>query len=79
MTLVFHRSLYQLAAVQAAAAAYTPLCNAEVQENPHDFRVVLTPTTEQAAELGEELADHFANHVLVETVQSYRAGTGEDA
>ncbi len=67
--LTFHRSLYTLAAVRAAAAAYAGLAEIRVDdENEHELRVTLTPT-----EPVDDLADGFANHVLFETVAARRA------
>lgn len=66
--LVFARSLYDLAAVESAAAAYGQLATIEVQSTAsHVTAHVSNPHPDVA-----DLVDHFANHVLHATVTGRR-------
>jgi hypothetical protein len=68
--LEFNRSLYDAEAVQAAAQAYSGLGRFTVEEGEHILRV----TIEEPDPEVEELADHFANHCLFETITRSRRG-----
>lgn len=64
--LEFSRSIYREEAVQAAVALYAALATFRVEPSDHSVRVTITD--ERIA----SLSDHFANHVLFETVRQAR-------
>lgn len=66
----FSRSLYDAAAVQAAVAAYAELARFEVAESDTQVTVSIHEPHPEVA----DLADHFANHVLHESVARARRG-----
>lgn len=66
----FSRSLYDAAAVQAAVAAYSDLARFEVEASDTQVTVAVHDPHPEVA----DLADHFANHVLHESVAIARRG-----
>jgi hypothetical protein len=60
----FSASLYSEAAIHAAAAAYGVAVS--VKKEAGDFAVEI--------DLADDVVDHFANHVLHETIVSRHAG-----
>jgi hypothetical protein len=67
-SLTFSRSLYLPEAVQAAADAYGGLATIEVVDEGEDIVATLSDVDSRIT----ELADHFANHVLHETIVRIR-------
>jgi hypothetical protein len=65
-TVRFSASLYSESAIRAAATAYA--FEASIENERGDLAVTLT-----GAELSEDVLDHFANHVLHETIVSRHA------
>jgi len=63
--LTFHRSLYSVPAVRAAAEAYAELASS-IDVVEHEVEVVVT-ITDPDPDL-PELVDAFANHALFETI-----------
>lgn len=78
LELTLHKSLYASGAVHAVAAMYGGVAQVAVDESEHDLVVRFDQVDPDVAEV---LLDHFANHVLVETVrttvQAEQAMTGE--
>lgn len=60
----FTRSLYTPEAVEAAARAYADLARVEVTVGDHEVVAVLHEPDTRVP----DLADHFANHALHETI-----------
>lgn len=72
--LSFARSLYQPAAVQAAAEAYGEL--ARITVLPEEENAVVVEISDPHPDLAGELVDAFCNHVLFETIRHHRAAVG---
>ncbi len=68
--LLFSRSLYRLDAVEAAAGVYAGVAEVAVTVAGSDIVATFGAPDPQ---LGEDLFDAFANHVLYETVVRERA------
>jgi len=60
MTLQFSRSLYDVAAVEATVAAFAALATWSVSEDESGIKVEMRDPSGDI----DDLADHFANHVL---------------
>lgn len=69
VTVRFHRSLYDPAAVRAAAARFTRFGTPAVDERDAD---VLVSFTDVPAALAERLGDELGNHALFETIVARR-------
>jgi hypothetical protein len=67
--LVFSRSLYQPAAVDAAIEAYRALATFEVKLLDQEIQVTISKPDPDVADV---LVDEFENHVLSETIKRSR-------
>lgn len=65
----FHRSLYDVAAIEAAAQAYEPLANITLHVSEHDVRADIADIDERVA---DRLVDAFCNHALFTTISQRR-------
>lgn len=73
-TLRFHRSLYLPAAVREAAAAYEDYTDGiDVEESAEEVVVTLRGWDEG---YGDAFVDHFANHVLFQSIVQIREQLG---
>ena len=70
-TIRFATSLYSESAIRAAAAAYAETLRISIEKEDGDFAVDVRPAGRE--ELTEDLCDHFANHVLHETISQRHA------
>ena len=73
--LAFHRSLYLLEAVEAAASAYAEYAKIDLTPSGDSVTAVVSPLGDHDPRL---LANAFANHVLHETI-ARRRQAAEDA
>lgn len=64
----FHRSLYPLTAVQAAAARFAAF-GPQIEETEVDLLVTFATVPPH---LADRVADEFANHALFETIVAAR-------
>jgi hypothetical protein len=67
---LFSRSFYELAGVQAAVEAYAQLARFEIAEHNDDISVTVS---EPDPELADTLVDEFCNHALHESIVRRRA------
>jgi hypothetical protein len=72
--LSFHRSLYLLEAVEAAASAYAEYAKIDLTPTGDAVTAVLSPLSDHDPRL---LANAFANHVLHETIARRRQAAEE--
>lgn len=72
VTLTFDRAWTDAEALEAAVDAYRELAGFVVQETAEAFEVTLTDLDPEV----DDLADHFANHVLWATVTGRRREAG---
>lgn len=66
--LSLHKSLYDGAAVHAVAGQYSGVARVSVEEGEHELLVRFDQVDPDVADV---LLDHFANHVLVQTLRSH--------
>jgi len=72
VTLTFDRAWTDAEALEAAVDAYRELAGFVVQETAEAYEVTLTDLDPEV----EDLADHFANHVLWATITGRRREAG---
>jgi len=68
-TVRFHRSLYDVDALEAAADAYRPLATITLHVSEHDVRAEIDDIDERVA---DRLVDAFCNHALFTTIGQRR-------
>jgi hypothetical protein len=70
LLLAFSKSLYVREAIDRAAVAYSAHLDARIEENDHDLVVQID------GDDTDDMADHFANHVLFETIRLRQRSEG---